>query len=132
MKRDALLSPLHWLMFAVWGVFVLLLTTLPGHVPLVRVLADAIGGTEISGVVGHIALFALLTLFSWRALATWFRWRQAILMAVVAGLLLGTTTELFQWFVRSRAATITDLLANWLGVFAMAFVISWFAAPARR
>ncbi len=132
MKRDTLLTPLHWLMMAVWGVFVLLLTMLPGHVPLVRVLAGAIGGTETSAVLGHIALFALLTLFTWRALVTWFHWRQAIIMALAAGLLLGTTTELFQWFVSSRDATITDLLANWLGVFASAFVITWFAASARR
>lgn len=32
-------------------------------------------------------------------------------------LLLGTSTELFQWFVAGRTSSLADLLANWLGVF---------------
>ncbi len=132
MKRYAVLTPLHWLAMAVWGVFVLLLTTLPGNVPLVKELADAIGGTETSSVMGHCSLFAILTLLSWRALAGWFNWRHALLMAMAAALLLGTTTELFQWFVSSRTSTLMDLLANWLGVFVSAFSITYLASAERH
>ena len=111
---------------AVWGLFVLLLTTLPGNTPLVSFLTNFIGGTEESGMVGHLGLFAILTLMSWRALTNWFAAHHALLMAMAAALLLGTTTEFFQWFVTGRSSTLYDLFANWLGVFATGFAASYF------
>jgi VanZ family protein len=47
------------------------------------------------------------------------------LLAMMAALLLGTTTELFQWFVTDRTASLSDLLANWLGVFISGFMVSF-------
>ncbi|MBZ0297903.1 MAG: VanZ family protein [Anaerolineae bacterium] len=125
MKRYAVLSPLSWIGMLVWGVFVLLLTTLPGSVPLVRVLAAAIGNNENSGVFGHIGLFTILTLLTWRALCQWFRPHHALLIAMSFALLTGTSTELFQWFVIDRDSNISDLMGNWLGVFSMGFAISF-------
>ena len=125
MKRNALFSPILWMGMLVWWVFVLLLTVLPGHAPLVRVLAGAIGGTEISSVAGHTALFIILTLLSWRALSQWFGVRQALMLAMLFALLLGTSTELLQWFVSDRSMTLSDLLGNWLGVFIAGFAISF-------
>jgi VanZ family protein len=109
----------------VWGLFVLLLTTLPGKIPLVSVLTEFIGGTEESALLGHVGLFAMLTLLTWRALINWFAAHHALFIAVVGALLLGTGTEFFQWFVSDRTSTLYDLFANWLGVFAVGFAISY-------
>ena len=116
---------LRWAGMLVWGLFVLLLTTLPGYVPPVNVLSSLFGGTELTGVIGHLGLFSLLTALAWLALCQWFAMRQALLVAMMLALLLGTTTELFQWFVADRFSTLSDLLANWLGVFVSAFLVSF-------
>jgi hypothetical protein len=124
MRRLLEFFPVRWLGMAAWGLFVLLLTTLPGNVPLVKVLAEFIGGTDSSAMVGHVSLFAILTLLTWRALTQWFDARYAVLMAIVAALLIGTSTEVFQWFVSERNATLADLFSNWLGAFMIGFVVS--------
>ncbi len=116
---------LRWATLLVWGVMVLLLTTLPGYVPPVSVLSSWFGGTELTGVVGHLGLFALLTGLLWLALRQWFNARWSLVLAMAAALLLGTTTELFQWFVAGRYASLSDLLANWLGVFISGFLVSF-------
>ncbi len=118
-------SLLRWLAAVAWAITVLLLTTLPGHVPPVSIVSHWFGGTEFSSVVGHICMFSLLTLLVWQALCQWFRWRLALLMTMSAVLMLGTTTELFQWFVVGRMSTLADLLANWLGVFVGGFLASF-------
>ena len=117
--------PVRWLGMAVWGLFVLLLTTLPANVPLVKVFTDMIGGTESAGMVGHVGLFSILTLLTCRALMQWFSPRYAVPIAMMGVLLLGTITEFFQWFVLDRHSTMGDLFANWLGVFMMGFLVSY-------
>lgn len=112
---------IRWLGMAVWGLFVILLTILPAEIPLVKELATFIGGTEESAMAGHVGLFAILTLLACRALTNWFAPHHALLMAMAAALLLGTTTEFFQWFVSGRSSTLYDLFANWLGVFGAGF-----------
>jgi hypothetical protein len=129
MKRLLDYVPVRWLGMAVWGLFVLLLTMLPGQVPLVKVLSDMIGGTESAGMVGHLGLFAILTLLTCRALMQWFSPRYAVPVAMMGALLLGTTTEFFQWFVLDRHSTIGDLFANWLGVFVIGFAVSYWLGP---
>jgi VanZ family protein len=115
---------LRWTMMLAWGVIVLLLTTLPGSIPPVNVLSGLLGGTALTGLIGHLGLFALLTGLIWLALCQWFTTRQALMLAVMAALLLGTTTELFQWFIADRDSSLNDLLANWLGVFMSGFMVS--------
>lgn len=117
--------PVRWLAMAVWGIFVLLLTTLPGNVPLVKVLSDFIGGTESASMVGHVGLFSILTLLTCRALMQWFSPRYAVPIAMMGVLLLGTTTEFFQWFVLGRTSELADLFSNWLGVFVVGFLVSY-------
>lgn len=117
--------PIRWLGMAAWGLFVLLLTILPGNTPFVSAVTQFIGDTPESGMVGHLGLFAILTLLSWRALNNWFVSHHALLMAMAAALLLGTMTEFFQWFVSGRSSTLYDLFANWLGVFAVGFAASY-------
>ncbi len=117
--------PMRWLGMAVWGLFVLLLTTLPANVPLVKVLSDMIGNSESAGMVGHLGLFSILTLLTCGALIQWFSPRYAVPIAMMGVLLLGTTTEFFQWFVLDRNSTMADLFANWLGVFMAGFLVSY-------
>jgi VanZ family protein len=114
---------LPWLMMALWGLLVMLLTTLPGETPLVQTLTQLIGGTEFSSVMGHMMLFLLLTVLLYMALQQWVAARYAVLVAMLFVLMLGTTTEFFQWFVTGRDSTIADLIANWLGVFVAGFLI---------
>lgn len=114
---------------AAWGLFVLLLTTLPGTTPLVHDLSAWIGDSEDSGMVGHMGLFAILTLLTWRVLARQFDARRAILLAMILALLLGTTTEFLQWFVFARNASFSDLVANWFGVFIVGFIILYAHHP---
>ena len=103
---------LRWLSVAVWGILVLLLTTLPGDAPLVKSLRWLVGNTEVSDSVGHASLFLLLTALVWVALRQWFRARTALYLAMAFTLLLGTSTELFQWFVAGRYSSVADLLAE--------------------
>ena len=123
---------LRWLSMTAWAILVLLLTTLPGDSPLVRRLTWLIGDTELSGVIGHMSLFLLLTSLVWVALRQGFRSRSALLLAMALTLLLGTSTELFQWFVAGRTSSLADLLANWLGVFVAGFVVDHFVLLPRR
>jgi len=114
---------LRWLSMAAWGALVLLLTTLPGNALPVKTLTWLMGGTEFSGVIGHLTLFLLLTTLVWVALRQWFRSRTALLLALMFALLLGTSTELFQWFVAGRTSSLADLLTNWLGAFIAGFAV---------
>lgn len=116
-----------WLAMAAWGTLVLLLTTLPGDTRLIRTLSGLLGGTELSGAVGHMGLFLLLTALVWVALRQWLRARTALLVTMAFALLLGMSTELFQWFVAGRDASLADLLANWLGVFVAGFAVDHLA-----
>ena len=117
---------LSWLVLApLWMLIVILLTTLPSSIPPMDALTGWVGSAEVNGVVGHFNLFSLLTLLLWQALRQYFTRRQALLMTMLAVLLLGTTTELFQWFVAGRMSTMIDLLTNWLGAFAAGFLLSF-------
>lgn len=122
----------RWLSMGLWGLIVLALTTLPGESPLVQTLTWMIGGTEFSSVMGHTALFLLLTVLLYLALRQWVSPRRALLVAVLFALMFGTTTELFQWFVVGRDSTLTDLLANWLGAFVAGFMIDHLVLLRRR
>ena len=122
-KRQYGRSFLRWLTLAAWGLTVLLLTTLPGDTPVVKTLMRLLGNTEFGAVMGHMGLFTLLTILLYTALCQWLRVHVALLVAMCFVLLLGTTTELFQWFVDGRNTTIADLMANWLGVFIAGFTI---------
>lgn len=118
-------TTLFWIIALVWGGFVLLLTLLPGYTPLVSKLMTAIGGTETAQAFGHIGLFSSLTLVLWSALRTWLASHMALLGAMGTALLIGTTTELTQWYIPYRGATLVDLFANWLGTFMVGFAIAY-------
>lgn len=117
----------------VWALFVVTLTTQTDSVPVVHVMIALIGRTELGATVGHASLFGLLTAVAYAALALRLPRRYALLLAMGLALTLGTATEFYQQVVAGRTASLADLLANWLGVFVVAFlVLFWLARPALR
>lgn len=109
------------LVMLVWALFVLTLTTQTDRVPVVHVMIALIGRTELGATVGHASLFGLLTAIAYAALALRLPPRHALLLAMGLALALGTATEFYQHAVDGRTASLSDLLANWLGVFVVAF-----------
>lgn len=114
--------PLRWLLVIFWVAVILLLTLLPGTSPVMRRLTRFFA-TETMGAIGHAALFGSFTLVAYFGLSRYMRRRWALLLVMAAGLAIGTGTELYQMHLAWRAATMTDLLANYLGVFSVAFLI---------
>lgn len=106
----------------VWALFVVTLTTQTDSVPVVHLMVSLIGRTELGATIGHAALFGLLTVIGYAALALKLSPRYALLLAMGVALTLGTATELYQQVVAGRSSSLSDLLANWLGVFVVAFV----------
>ncbi|MBI5666826.1 MAG: VanZ family protein [Chloroflexi bacterium] len=115
---------LRTLVMLVWALFVLTLTTQTDRVPVVHLMIALIGRTELGATIGHAALFGLLTAIAYAALRL--PRRNALLLAMGLALALGTATEFYQQVVAGRTASLADLLANWLGVFVVAFgVVYW-------
>lgn len=117
--------PIRWIGLIVWGGFVVLLTTLPGWIPLVYIPAQFVGNTVFSSLIGHAFLFGTLTLLMWHTLNQWLEAPIALGVTMFFSLSLGTSTEIFQWFVSTRNASIDDLFANYLGAFVVGFGISY-------
>jgi len=93
-----------------------LLMTLPGNSGIVLASSRALGGTELTDAIGHVALFAVLTLVWYRAARTFVNDRVALSVVVIGVVILGITTELSQRLVPERGSNIVDLVANGLGV----------------
>lgn len=120
----------------VWALFVVIMTTQTDSVPLVHAMIAIFGRTEFGATVGHAGLFGLLTLAGYAALARRMPRRHALLMAMGLALTLGTATEFYQQVVDGRSSSLSDLLANWLGVFVAGFAVMYAMAnttmPKRR
>jgi hypothetical protein len=123
---------IHWralrpIILLIWGLFALVLTTQTDQVPVVKLVGSTIGSTEVGATIGHAGLFGVLTLLCYLALAIFMQRHSALLLALVGVLLLATTTELFQTVVSGRSSSLSDLLANWLGIFIVSFAIAYTA-----
>ncbi len=114
---------LRLMVVLVWGVFALILTTQSDRVPLVHLMTTTIGSTEFGDAFGHAGLFATLCLLLVVALS----WRlppyRALIVAMTIALAAGTSTELYQFLVADRGPSLSDLMANYLGIFVVAFVV---------
>lgn len=108
-----------------WTIFVLVLTTQSQNVPIVYLAGSTIGSTEYGAAFGHAGLFFALTLIIFTALRLAFSVKIALGTAVLLALILGTSTELYQLIVPDRSTSLSDLLANWLGVFIIGFIVSF-------
>jgi hypothetical protein len=109
-----------------WTIFVLVLTTQSQNdVPLVYFVGSTIGSTEYGAAFGHAGLFFMLTLMIFTALRLLFGVKIALATAMLIALILATGTEFYQLTLPDRSASLPDLLANWLGVFIIGFIVSF-------
>jgi hypothetical protein len=111
------LAPLVWLIFA------LMITTQTDRVPVVHLMVATIGSTDIGDAIGHAGLFGTLAFVCYAALAFWLPRRRALSLAMLLALAAGTATELYQLDVVGRSASLSDLMANWLGIFIVGFAM---------
>lgn len=134
MIRRYLLLPLYGLILLGWGMFVVVLTIAPGTTPWFSMLNNTFGQLELLllTTMTHALLFAILTVFMWRALSLWVGNHAGLLAAMLICLMAGTTTEFAQYFIIERSISLADLLANWLGVFVAGFPISYALSLRRR
>jgi VanZ family protein len=84
-----------------------------------------LGGNDVGDAIGHASLFGLLTLLLYWALRLRLRFALAFWLAVGIVLAISTMTELSQHFSPERTVSLSDLLANWVGVLAIATLISF-------
>lgn len=125
MKMRLSFTPLRLLVLAAWGIFAIILTTQSDRVPLVYLMTRTIGSTEVGDALGHAGLFGVLTFALYRVMALKFKPEWALLLAMGIALSLGLVTELAQIGVASRVASLSDLLANALGIFVVGFAMSY-------
>ncbi len=117
--------PLRLIVLVVWGVFAIILTTQSDRLPLVHLMTSTIGSTEAGDAVGHAGLFGVLTSTVYVVLSIRLKREWALLLAMCSALVLGAVTEISQFGVWHRAPSISDLLANALGVFVVGFLVSY-------
>ena len=117
--------PLRLLVLTAWGILAIILTTQSDRLPLVHFMTGTVGSTEFGDTFGHAGLFGVLTFAVYMALAIWLKREWALPLAMVLALSLGAVTELSQFGVLHRAPSISDLLANSLGVFVVGFAMSY-------
>jgi VanZ family protein len=117
--------PLRLLVLLAWGTLAIILTTQSDRLPLVHLMTSTIGSTEFGDAFGHAGLFGVLTFALYMALAIRFKREWALPVAMTVVLALGGITEISQFGVLHRAPSISDLLANSLGVFVVGFAISY-------
>ncbi len=117
--------PLRLVVLLAWGVLAIILTTQSDRVPLVHLMTSTIGSTELGDALGHSGLFGVFTFVLYMVFALKCRPEHAVLISMAIVLLLGGLTELGQFGVLHRAPSISDLLANSLGVFMIGFAISY-------
>ena len=117
----------RWLILLVWLIAVILLTTLPRTFFGIRTIARLLGGSDVNDAIGHSLLFASLTLIVYWALRLKLRFALAFWLAVGFVIALSTATEFMQRYAAGRTVSLSDLLANWVGVLAVATVVSFWS-----
>jgi VanZ family protein len=108
-----------------WGTLAIVLTTQSDHLPIVHLMTSTLGSTEFGDAFGHAGLFGVLTFAVYIAMAIWLKREWALPLAMILVLSLGGLTELSQFGVLHRTPSISDLLANALGVFVVGFLMSY-------
>ncbi len=117
--------PLRLLVLLAWGILAIILTTQSDRLPLVHLMTSTIGSTELGDAFGHAGLFGVLTFVVYMVLAIRLKREWALPLAMGIVLALGGLTELSQFGVLHRAPSVSDLLANSLGVFVVGFTMSY-------
>ncbi len=117
--------PLRLMVLLAWGILAIILTTQSDRLPLVHLMTSTIGSTEWGDALGHAGLFGVLTFAVYMVLSIPLKREWAIPLAMGVVLALGGLTELSQFGVLHRAPSVSDLLANSLGVFVVGFSMSY-------
>jgi FtsH-binding integral membrane protein len=125
MRRYLDLPMVRWLILLAFGAGVVFLTTVSGRFILLRLYQRVVGETAVGDAILHGTLFALLTALGYWALRRRLSFGRAFILAVVVGLILSAITEFSQSGTPGRTMTLSDLLANWLGVFVTATLVSY-------
>lgn len=118
--------PVRWSLSLLWtgGLLVLMLTPSGDGTP-VSWISRLFGGTETTDAIGHVILYAILTLLWAWTLTLHLPTRQAILVAAIFCLVLGITLEAAQVYVEARGSTLIDYSANVSGVLISSVVLLW-------
>ncbi len=119
------LPVVRWLILLAFGGVVILLTTVSGRFIVLRLYQRVVGETAVGDAILHGALFGALTAIGYWTLRHRLSFGRAFALAVVVGLALSTLTEISQGATPGRTIALSDLLANWLGVFVAATVVSY-------
>lgn len=107
---------------------VVALTTLPKSVGVVRLVygIELIEGhRNVNDAVGHAVLYGALTAVTYWAFRRQLGFERAFWIALATGLVLGGLTEFVQQFSPGRSMSLSDLLANWLGVMSVGMLLSY-------
>ena len=127
MLKKRLRANLFVLGLTAWAAATIILTILPGDNVILRAMFRLMNHIRHIDAMLHTALFASLTVVFWLLLRHWIKSRHMLLVAMALALLTGTLTELEQTNVAHRSVTVSDMMGNWLGVFAAGFVLSYFS-----
>jgi VanZ family protein len=119
--------PLRLITLLAWGVLAIVLTTQSDRLPIVHLMTSTLGSTEFGDAFGHAGLFGVLTFAVYMGMAIWLKREWALPLAMLLVLSLGGLTELSQFGVFHRSPSISDLLANSLGVFVAGFLMSYWS-----
>lgn len=132
MQVTSRLNILKLLLLAVWSTLAIIVTTQSDQVPLVHLLTSSIGSTAVGAAVGHAGLFAVLTLAAYLVFSLLLRHNISLWLAMTLVLCLGLATELSQLTVPGRDMSLSDLLANGLGVFLVGFLVASISPQSRQ
>ena len=124
--------PLRLIVLVAWGVLAIILTTQSDRLPIVHFMTSTLGSTEFGDAFGHAGLFGVLTFAVYMVMAIRLKREWALPLAMLLVLSLGGLTELSQFGVLHRTPSISDLLANSLGVFVVGFSMSYWSVLRSR
>lgn len=124
--------PLRLIVLVAWGVLAIILTTQSDRLPIVHFMTSTLGSTEFGDAFGHAGLFGVLTFAVYMVMAIRLKREWALPLAMLLVLSLGGLTELSQFGVLHRTPSISDLLANSLGVFVVGFLMSYWSVLRSR
>ncbi len=110
-----------WLITLAWTAVLLYLLMKPGSgsPPVQSFITSffrlSFSRTDLIEAVAHVGMFGSLTVLWWSTLANHYSTRYAASATVVIVVLLGTATEVGQFFV-ARSSLMLDLAANFTGI----------------
>jgi len=84
----------------------------------------SISRSDIKEAVGHVILFAVLTMLWMRLLVMYLSRSRATVLAISLALVLATGTEIGQYFI-NRGSLLLDLLANFSGILIASMAYSY-------